>query len=119
MPATLDTLNMNDFGSTIPGQDRDCLRDEPILENAPLSTPSQVIDDDTDVTASVCQVGNESHAPSHCLDQVPSAREKAELRRKTHTRLVWWLPEILSQAAGMLCLLGRFDTVWVNQTLSP
>ncbi len=108
MPATPDTLNMDDFGNTIPGRDRDCLRDEPILENAPLSTPPQVVCDDTDVTASVCQAGNESYAPSQCLGQVPSAREKVELRRKTHTRLVRWLPEILSQVAGMLCLLGRF-----------
>lgn len=108
----------NNCGDEIPDRERDCLRDGLILENVPLATPPPVSHDGTETTASVGQLGDESRAPSLCFGQVPSAPEKAEVKDKAHTRLSWWLPEILSQVVGMLCLLGRFDTLRVKDSLT-
>jgi len=41
------------------------------------------------------------------LQQILLGPEKEEERRRAHMSAAWWLPEILSQIGGLLCLLGK------------
>jgi hypothetical protein len=109
---------MDNFEDMTPGRERQCLRDDPILENATLTTPCSVNLDGTEATTSTGQPPDEVCAESLSLGRALSASEMAEARRRAHTRLAWWLPEILSQVGGMLCLMGRFNRVYSIAKLS-
>jgi hypothetical protein len=102
---------MVSFGDKIPGRERPWLRYDRIsVENAPLAAPSP-LSHDTGDTASGGQFDGYLRAQSPGFHRALFARDNAEARRKAHAHLSWWLPEIVAQVVGMLCLLGRFDTV--------
>lgn len=91
-------------GDDISGRDRP-QQDQTWVENWPLVAPSSLSCNGTEVTASTERFYSGMKTQPPGIDRAPSAR-------KNYTRLLQWLPEILSQIGGLLCLLGIVILLW-------